>query len=326
MTQNSQSVPQINRQDQATSQPQLNKYQLVKDTRQFIQRDVLQPFAWPAFSHVLERQWANAEAEGRAGIDLFPLAACLAAGGTVQQALPVAASWSLYLLAGRIFDDLVDDDGDDRSLFVGDDPPSPLSACLFAVNAATSALSHLDDPAAYRDIATAFSRIAALAVKSENVQPPLSSVSVESYFETIAAKTGGVFAMAAWAGGRLATADIEMLNALHEYGLHVGMMIQILDDCVDLKTDLMNQVWTLPLIYGLSQTDHPRYEQLTRLIAQQRPTLEWADRVADTLVGMNAVSWCYHLGEVHRQQAVAAIASLPSYNELLMYYVTPKAE
>ena len=104
-------------------------------------------------------------------------------------------------------------------------------------------------------------------------------------------------------------------------------MTQILDDCVDLKTDLLNQVWTLPLIYGLSQTTHPLYARLTQLTNQQQPPTEsWAVAVVDTLVQMNALSWSHHLAEVHRQEAVRAIASLPFHNELLMYYVTPKTE
>jgi len=48
--------------------------------------------------------------------------------------------------------------------------------------------------------------------------------------------------------------------------------------------------------------------------------------VAGTLTQMDALSWCYQLGEVHRQYAIDAIASLPSCNDLLMYYVTPKIE
>jgi len=326
MTQNSQFLPQLNTQNQIANQSQLYRHQLVDDAHQFVKDVVLHPFAWPAFEHVAERQWANVAANGGAAIDIFPLAACLAVEGTALQAMPVAASWSLYLLAGRIFDDLADGEGNDRGLFTGADAPTALSSCLFAVSTATSALSHLDDPVAYSDITTTFSHSMALAVKSENTQPPLSSLSVEAYFETIAAKTGVVFATAAWAGGRAATDDADILNVLHGYGLHVCMMTQILDDCVDLKTDLMNQVWTLPLIYGLSQTADPRYERLNELINQQYSTEEWADTVVNTLTQMGALSWCYQLGEVHRQYAVDAIASLPSCNDLLMYYVTPKIE
>ena len=326
MTRNSQFTPQISTKNQITSQSQLNKSQLGNDTHLFIKNSVLQSFQWPSFEHVLDKHWENTAARGGSAIDSFPLAACLAAGGTVQQAMPVAASWSLYLFAGRIFDDLADGEGADSELFTGSDAPTPLSTCLFAVSAATAALSSLDDPAAYRDIATTFSHTLALAAKSENVQPSLSSLSVEAYFETIAAKTGIVFATGAWAGGRTATVDADMLNALHSYGLHVGMMTQILDDCVDLKTDLLNQVWTLPLIDGLSQTTHPLYEQLNALIHQQCQTEKWADAVVDTLTRMNALSRSHHLAEVHRQEAVRAIASLPFHNELLMYYVTPKAE
>ena len=326
MTRNSQFTPQPDTKSQRTSQPQLTKSQLGNKAHLFIKNNVLQPFQWPSFEHVLDKHWENTAARGGRAMDIFPLAACVAAGGTIQPAIPVAASWSLYLFAGRVFDDIADGEGADRELFTGSKAPTPLSACLFAVSAATAALSSLNDPAAYRDIVTMFSHTLALAAKSENGQMPLTSLSVEAYFETIAAKTGVVFATGAWAGGRTATVDADILNALHTYGLHVGMMTQILDDCVDLKTDLCNEVWTLPLIYGLSQTADPLHERLTQLTAQQSPIEAWADEVASTLTQMNALSWSRQVAEGHRQEAVRAIAPLPFHNELLMYYVTPQTE
>jgi geranylgeranyl pyrophosphate synthase len=254
----------------------------------------------------------------------LPVIACTVAGGQAEQVLPVAASWVLFILAGRIFDDLADGEEDNREVFTGCNAPTVISACLFAVSTANAALVHLDDATAHSAIATAFSHALALAVKSENNQPPLSQLSVEAYFETIAAKTGLVFATGAWAGGRVATDDKSVLDALHQYGLHLGMMTQILDDCADLKIDLANQVWTLPLIYALTQEDHPLYERLSKLFVQQHQTPLWEDEVTAVITEMDAVSWCLQIAEAHRQQAINIIETLPCRRDLLSYYVTPK--
>ena len=292
----------------------------------FINHVLLPSFNWPAFAAVFEKYRVNRMTKNRADIDVLPIAACLSAGGVAEQTLPAAASWTLYIFAGRIFDDLADGEGGKRQLFTGRDAPAAISACLFAASAANAALAHLDDTAAYSDIAAAFSHTLALAVKSENNRPSLSQLSIEAYFETIAAKTGLVFATGAWAGGRSATDNKAILDALHKYGLHLGMMTQILDDCLDLQTDLTNQVWTLPLIYASAQESHPSYKRLSKLLGRQCPTPAWAGEVAAILTEMKAVSWSLQIAEAHRQQAMNIIDTLPCRRDLLTHYVTPENE
>ncbi len=300
---------------------------LSADTYRFIKDNVLPPFHWPMLEHVLEEHQSNRLARSNADVDVFPIAACLAAGGTAVQAMPLASSWALYIFAGRLFDDLVDGEGNERNLFTASTAPTRLSTCLFAVSAANAALAHLDDLEAYRDIVTAFSQAVGLAVKSENHRQTLDQLSLQMYFETIAAKTGAIFAVGAWAGGRIVARENseEVLAALHRYGLHVGMMTQILDDCLDLKTDLANQVWTLPVIYALSQENHPLSSRLRSLLAYQRQLeSDWLEEAVEIMGQINAISWSLQFAEIHRQQAWAAISDLLPDASILRHYVTPK--
>lgn len=69
--------------------------------------------------------------------------------------MPLAASWALYIFAGRLFDDLADGEG--GNWFTVPTAPTRLSSCLFAVSAANTALSHVQDAEASGSIATAFS-------------------------------------------------------------------------------------------------------------------------------------------------------------------------
>ncbi len=300
---------------------------LSADTYRFIKDNVLPPFHWPMLEHVLEEHQSNRLARSNADVDVFPIAACLAAGGTAVQAMPLASSWALYIFAGRLFDDLVDSEGNERNLFTASTAPTKLSTCLFAVSAANAALAHLGDLEAYRDIATAFSQAVGLAVKSENHRQTLDQLSLQMYFETIAAKTGAIFAVGAWAGGRIVARENseEVLAALHRYGLHIGMMTQILDDCLDLKTDLANQVWTLPVIYALSQENHPLSSRLRSLLAYQRQLeSDWLEEAVEIMGQINAISWSLQFAEIHRQQAWAAISDLLPDASILRHYVTPK--
>lgn len=300
---------------------------LSADTYRFIKDNILPPFNWPMFERVLEEHQSNRLVRRNADVDVFPIAACLAAGGTAVQAMPLASSWALYIFAGRLFDDLVDGEGNERNLFAASTAPTRLSTCFFAISAANAALAHLDDIEAYRDIATAFSQAVGLAVKSENNRQALDQLSLEMYFETIAAKTGAIFAVGAWAGGRIAAREYseEVLTALHRYGLHVGMMTQILDDCLDLKTDLANQVWTLPVIYALSQEDHPLSSRLRSLLAcQLQIESDWLEEAVEIMAQINAIPWSLQLAEIHRHQAWAAISDLLPDAGILRHYVTPK--
>lgn len=303
---------------------------LLMPAYQFIRKSVLPSFNWHTFDCVLDRYLETRLRLGTFDIDLFPMAACLAAGGSAERAIPLTASWILYILAGRIFDDLSDGEGEDRGLFPTTKIQPRISACLFATNAAHVALSHLDDKDAYMRISSAFSRVLGLAVKSEDVRPTLDALSPQAYFETTAAKTGVVFAIGAWAGGLLAmgqrSGTEEDIHRLYQYGLHVGMMVQILDDCHDLCVDLANRVWTLPVVYAISQPISRQRESVRSLLHdQQEAGDDWVEQAATILSQMGAVSWSQQFAEYHRQQAWdIAKTFLP--NQHLRHYVIPKSQ
>ena len=325
MATTAQSKPDFGKINTGKLDPCLAVNDWLADTYRFIQDRVLPPFQWPLFANVLETYQANRMTRGVADVDVFPTAACLAVGGTNEQAMPLAASWSLYIFAGRLFDDLADGEGGER--FNAPTLSSKLSTCLFAVSAANAALAHLVDTEAYESIATAFSHAVGLAVKSENTRPTLDQLSLETYFATIAAKTGIIFATGAWAGGRMGMnrPNETVLTALYRYGLHVGMMTQIIDDCLDIRVDLANQVWTLPVIYAFSQETHPLRGQLHELLAYQQPTESaWLEKVVETLTQTGAISWSLYFAEIHRQKAWAAIHDLVPFPGYLRHYVIPK--
>ena len=89
--------------------------------------------------------------------------------------------------------------------------------------------------------------------------------SEELYFSAIGGKTAALFATACRIGGMVAEVDGPTLDALTEFGHHLGVCFQIVDDVLDVTgsdaslgkpagNDLMEGVYTLPVILALDRT------------------------------------------------------------------------
>jgi heptaprenyl diphosphate synthase len=90
--------------------------------------------------------------------------------------------------------------------------------------------------------------------------------SEEDYQSTIEGKTAALFATACRVGGMVTDVDEPTLDALTRYGHHLGMCFQVVDDCLDLTAtdetlgkpsgqDLVEGIYTLPVIYALAESD-----------------------------------------------------------------------
>lgn len=86
------------------------------------------------------------------------------------------------------------------------------------------------------------------------------------YNNVIFGKTGAMFVLSTYAVAKACKADDKTANALGRYGYYLGMIFQIIDDCLDfagdesdvkklLTKDLKDGVITLPLIFTLEKND-----------------------------------------------------------------------
>jgi heptaprenyl diphosphate synthase len=98
--------------------------------------------------------------------------------------------------------------------------------------------------------------------------------SEEGYASAIEGKTASLFAASCRIGGMVSGVAEPDLDALTRYGRHVGMCFQVVDDVLDITAtddvlgkpsgqDLMEGVYTLPVIYALAGS-----ETLRTLLAQ----------------------------------------------------------
>lgn len=281
------------------------------ETHAFIEEHVLPDLGWPAFEAILRALRQRRIASPGMYTDLFPTLACVAAGGEVARAIPLSASWLLYVLAARIFDDHQDEEGENQPW--SGTGREALGVGLFALGAAQSALFRLEaDLETLRQIGEAYGNVLAMAARAQSKGNASSGVSVEQYFTNMAAKTGIVFATAAWSGARVSTltpSDL-VLDSLYNYGLNVGMTIQITDDCRDLAADdLKRGDFTLPVIYALAQREHPCQPQLAQLMAQAGES-EHTEAIIEILEEMGAINWSRRVASVYRSRALAALEPL----------------
>jgi len=100
------------------------------------------------------------------------------------------------------------------------------------------------------------------------MQQQCIDLSVDHYLNIIRGKTAALFAASTQIGPILADADSFTVACMHQYGLHLGLAFQMIDDLLDyhgneaeigkhIGNDLLEGKVTLPLIYTLQQSTPP---------------------------------------------------------------------
>jgi octaprenyl-diphosphate synthase len=108
------------------------------------------------------------------------------------------------------------------------------------------------------------------------------NLKVPEYLRIIEMKTAALFAVAAQLGARLNNQPATVQMALHRYGLKLGTVYQIYDDCLDLvgdekkvgktlRTDLVKGKLTLPILYLLMDATESQKTKLNRMLLKGEP-------------------------------------------------------
>ena len=140
--------------------------------------------------------------------------------------------------------------GNEASVLVGD--------FLFA--RAFELMVETDDIGVLGMLSSASARITEGEVKQMTMAGKPDSP-LQDYLDVITGKTAILFAAAISSGARVVGADAKLVDALHNYGLALGMAFQIVDDALDYRSDLaemgknsgddfMDGKITMPVIYA----------------------------------------------------------------------------
>jgi heptaprenyl diphosphate synthase len=137
--------------------------------------------------------------------------------------------------------------------------------------------------------------------------------SEESYLSAIEGKTATLMATSCRIGAMVSGVSADSLDALTQFGHHLGMCFQVVDDVLDVTAteaelgkptgnDVHEGVYTLPVIYALSSSD-----ELRSLLGHK---LEWPDvrHAVDLIATPDVVDASMTVARTHAKKATEALA------------------
>jgi octaprenyl-diphosphate synthase len=141
----------------------------------------------------------------------------------------------------------------------------------------------------------------------------------EVYFRVVRDKTASLFAWAARAGAASSGAPAEAVAALGDFGTHVGVAFQLVDDVLDyqgdpgatgkaLLGDLVEGKVTLPLVRTLAQAQELQEE----LQAVRDGSRSAAERLAEAVRASGACDVVRGMAREETNRAMAALGSVPA--------------
>jgi geranylgeranyl pyrophosphate synthase len=229
-------------------------------------------------------------AHGAGATVLLPLLACEAAGAAWENAVPAATCWRGLDMAAKVLDDAQDGDVGRATDPRGVAAIVNVAPVYYALS--MMCLARLDGPI-YADLAGRMqSTILRMAAGQHLGLLMRDGGSVEVGLRSIAEKTGSYFGLAAVLGARCATNDPAALAALEGFGTNAGIVLQLLDDLVDLRTqgpggDLADGRRTLPILYALAVVPATQRTGLQALLDRARE---------DSAAEVRAREWVMRLG------------------------------
>ena len=137
--------------------------------------------------------------------------------------------------------------------------------------------------------------------------------SEESYLSSIEGKTASLMAASCRVGGMVSDVSADTLDALTQFGYHLGMCFQVVDDVLDVThtqaelgkpagNDVHEGVYTLPVIYALASSDELRTLLGRKL---ERPQVA---RAVDLIATPEVVEASMTVARTHATKASEALA------------------
>lgn len=148
------------------------------------------------------------------------------------------------------------------------------------------------------------------------------------YFDIIQRKTAKLFEIAAQLGGMSASNNLEYIEALRQYGLHLGLAYQLIDDALDysqspdetgknMGQDIAEGKTTLPLIYAMQNSTEGDLNLLRKTVQTgEELNLTAIMRIIEST---KAIEYTAQTARKHMLAAKEALKILPSspYSEAL---------
>lgn len=146
------------------------------------------------------------------------------------------------------------------------------------------------------------------------------NVSQTKYFNVIEQKTARLFEAACKIGALLSDSSEKTINSLGDFGLHLGIAFQIIDDALDYESnsttmgkevgdDLSEGKITLPMIYALEKTSGSENKILRDAI--KTADASNIDKIINILCSLNAFEFTRKIAENESQKALKSLKNIP---------------
>jgi len=247
----------------------------------------------------------------------LPLLVCEASGGEVQHAVPVAAAWQILYRSVKLFDDIEDGELYDRSA----EATNLGMGLLFVAQAALDQYQTRHTDLSITALRQAFNRAILRACAGQHDDLTAGrmypgQIDPETWLKIAGAKSGELFAWAAWAGAWAAGVDETRLPYYRQYGYHLGILLQVADDFNDIwqseaPRDLLTGSLNLAVCYALSVVEPQEREKLNRSLRQAaQGDRQVAAHLRQRLTTLGAQAYLLVVGRIQRQQAIAALEKI----------------
>jgi octaprenyl-diphosphate synthase len=141
-----------------------------------------------------------------------------------------------------------------------------------------------------------------------------------AYYDVIERKTAALFQAATEGAARLAAADDPVIRCCSEFGYHLGMAFQLVDDALDYSgdaalmgknvgDDLAEGKPTLPLIRLMQRGQAPDAAMVRNAIVQK--STRQLDAILNRLQASDALQYTRSAAQRHHDKALQALQQLP---------------
>jgi len=255
------------------------------------------------------------------------LLSCKALGGDVSQVMPAAAAVELIHNFSLIHDD-VEDASDERHhqptvwKLWGQSQAINAGDAMFAL--AYLALPRLKDMGIANEKIASATKMLSLAclklcegqyldVEYEN----RLDTTIEYYLDMAAKKTAGLIALSTSLGAYLSSEDSKLVNFFHLFGEELGIAYQICDDILGIwgteesigksVNDISQRKKTLPVVYGLQNSEGDEKEKLVKLYSKKCIEDEDIAEIKRILEQLGARDYAEDLAEQYYYKALAQL-------------------
>jgi len=225
---------------------------------------------------------------------ILPGLCCQAAGGELESTLEVSAAWLLLYTAAHLVDTVEDGDQDSQVNLLGGAGAAINTANGLFLSAVLqlNSMQKTDIPKDLAaEITTDYLETILFMTSGQHRDLIIPRMDLNQWWQIAEAKTGAFFSLACRAGAQLGVSDPLKIKAYSDYGYHLGLMLQIIDDLEDLQVFMQTGEIATPkfldrslaIAYAGNVLPESANKELTQLRHITSPNEKIGDKLIDML-------------------------------------------